>query len=139
MVIVDTGFWLALVNRRDSDHERAVACLEKIREPLITTWPAVTETSLLLCARLGNRAQRSFLGSYANGAFSVFDLTPEHIPHVIHLMQKYEDLPMDLADASMVVLAEHLGHGRILSTDRRDFDTYRWKHHEPFQNLLNPG
>jgi hypothetical protein len=34
---------------------------------------------------------------------------------------------MDFADASLVLLAEHLGHGRILSTDRRDFHTYRWK------------
>jgi len=43
---------------------------------------------------------------------------------------------MDLADASLVILAEELGHGRILSTDQRDFNAYRWKHHEPFQNLL---
>jgi len=45
-------------------------------------------------------------------------------------------LPMDLADASLVILAEHLGHGRILSTDQRDFRTYRWKQHRPFENLL---
>ena len=43
---------------------------------------------------------------------------------------------MDLADASLVILAEHLGHGRILSTDERDFETYRWKQRKPFQNLL---
>jgi hypothetical protein len=52
------------------------------------------------------------------------------------IMEKYADLPMDLADASLVVLAEHLGHGRILSTDKRDFHTYRWKDTYPFQNLL---
>jgi len=51
-------------------------------------------------------------------------------------MNKYADLPMDLADASLVILAEHLGHGRILSTDKRDFHTYRWKHNKPFENLL---
>jgi predicted nucleic-acid-binding protein len=54
------------------------------------------------------------------------------------LMHKYADLPMDLADASLVILAEKLGHGRILSTDQRDFKTYRWKNHKPFQNLLLP-
>jgi predicted nucleic acid-binding protein len=53
-------------------------------------------------------------------------------------MKKYADLPMDLADASLVILAEELGHGRILSTDRRDFNAYRWKNHKPFQNLLLP-
>lgn len=51
-------------------------------------------------------------------------------------MTQYADLPMDLADASLVLLAEELGHGRILSTDRRDFHTYRWKNHQPFTNLL---
>jgi len=52
------------------------------------------------------------------------------------LMQKYRDLPMDLADASLIVLAEHLGHGRILSTDLRDFNIYRWNNQNPFENLL---
>lgn len=42
----------------------------------------------------------------------------------------------DLADASLVLLAEELGHGRILSTDQRHFRTYRWKHRKPFENLL---
>ena len=48
------------------------------------------------------------------------------------------DLPMDLADDSLVILAEALGHGRILSNDQRDFRTYRWKNHYPFENLLLP-
>ena len=43
---------------------------------------------------------------------------------------------MDLADASLVLLAEHLGHGRILSTDERDFGVHRWKRTKPFDNLL---
>ena len=52
-------------------------------------------------------------------------------------MTQYADLPMDFADASLVVLAEHLGHGRIVSTDKRDFGAYRWKNRQPFQNLLD--
>jgi len=43
---------------------------------------------------------------------------------------------MDLADASLVILAEHLGHGRILSTDQRDFGIYRWKNTHPFTNTF---
>jgi uncharacterized protein len=42
---------------------------------------------------------------------------------------------MDLADASLVILAEILSHGRILSTDQRDFHAYRWKQREPFHSL----
>lgn len=66
----------------------------------------------------------------------MFELKMEHAPRIAALMEKYTDLPMDLADASLVILAENLGHGRILSTDQRDFQTYRWKQHEPFENLL---
>ncbi len=54
-------------------------------------------------------------------------------------MQRYVDLPMDLADASLVILAEERGSGRILSTDERDFATYRWKNHKPFKNVLLPS
>ena len=53
-------------------------------------------------------------------------------------MLRYAKLPMDLADASLVVLAEQLGTGRILSTDERDFGADRWKNRKPFQNLLQP-
>ena len=40
--------------------------------------------------------------------------------------------------AALVLLAEELGHGRILSTDRRDFGAYRWKNRHPFENLMFP-
>lgn len=66
----------------------------------------------------------------------VFDLKPIHCPRIEELMQKYRDLPMDLADASLVILAEELGQGRILSVDYRDFNTYRWKNTKPFTNLF---
>jgi uncharacterized protein len=55
---------------------------------------------------------------------------------MIELLENYADLPMDMADASLVVLAEHVGHGRILSSDRRDFNVYRWQNTQPFENLL---
>ncbi len=137
MVIADTGFWLALANHKDQHHAMArVRLIELSPEPLITTWPVVTETCHLLGARIGTQAQQLFLSNYVAGAFSLFDLTAQHVPRIITLMKKYAGLPMDLADASLVILAEYLGHGRILSTDERDFEAYRWKQRKPFQNLL---
>ncbi|HEX9736932.1 MAG TPA: PIN domain-containing protein [Thermoanaerobaculia bacterium] len=136
MIIADTGFWVALANRRDRYHELAKEKLSELDEPLVSTWPVVTETCYLLLDRLGSESQRNFLLSMVEGAFDVFELDRSQVPHVVTLMEKYADLPMDLADASSVVLAEHLGHGRILSTDQRDYAAYRWKQREPFQNLL---
>ena len=136
MLIVDSGTFLALANPRDKHHQRARSVMSGVREPLITTTPVLTETSDLLLARLGSEALLRFVSSWANGAFELFELSSSHAPRVAALMKKYADLPMDLADASLVILAEALGHGRILSTDQRDFRSYRWKNRNPFQNLL---
>jgi predicted nucleic acid-binding protein len=136
VVIADTGFWLALANRRDRHHDGARAALARLREPLVTTWPVLTETCHLLVNRLGPDALFKFIESATRGAFELFELTPRHFPTLLTLMHKYRDLPMDLADASLVIVAEELGSGRILSTDCRDFGAYRWKNRRPFKNLL---
>lgn len=136
MIIADTGFFLALANKRDRHHSAALGAAEALREPLVTTWPVLTETCHLLAARLAPQAAETFISSGARGAFQLFGLAPEHLPRIATLMRKYQDLPMDLADASLVLLAEHLGTGKILSTDARDFGAYRWKNRHPFENLL---
>lgn len=137
MIIADTGFFLAVANRRDDDHEVALAALRGLREGLITTWPVVTETCHLLSTRLGANALLTFVASARAGAFSLFELQSSHWARIEALMRRYADLPMDLADASLVLLAEERRDGRILSTDRRDFRTYRWKTRKPFKNLLD--
>jgi predicted nucleic acid-binding protein len=136
VIIADTGFFLALANAADADHLASREAAERLREGLVTTWPVVTETTHLLAHRLGTAALQRFVDSAKAGAFALFPLDATHWSRLQVLMRKYEDLPMDLADASLVLLAEHLGHGRILSTDRRDFRTYRWKERKPFQNLI---
>lgn len=138
MVLVDTGYWYALGNARDRHHRRAVEVGEKLKESPITTWPVLTETCHLLQRSLGVTATTRFLASLELSDVEVFDLDYGHFGRIDELMRKYASLPMDLADASLVILAEHLGHGRILSTDRRDFGIYRWKNHDPFENLLFP-
>lgn len=135
-MLVDTGFWLALANRRDRYHGACVAALEKWDERLITTWPVVVETCHLLLSRIGVQAQIRFIESARDGAFEIWALSEGHWPRALELLQKYRDLPMDLADASLVLAAEELGSGRILSTDQRDFRAYRWKNRKPFKNLL---
>jgi len=87
---------------------------------------------------VSSAAAAGLLESLATNEFAVADISPEDYPKLPALMRRYASLPMDLADASLVLLAERLGHGRILTTDRRDFEAYRWKHHHPFENLLFP-
>ena len=137
MIIADTGFWLALGDKKDKHHLAADNFAKSSNERLITTYPVITEVCHILLSRQGVNAQLNFIKMYQLGAFDVFEIANTHKDKLLLLMQQYADLPMDFADASLVLLAEHLGHGRILSTDRRDFHTYRWKNTQPFSNLLS--
>lgn len=135
-IIIDTGFFVALGNTSDQNHKKAVSLLKKLpQKKWITTWPVLTEVCYLLLKASPN-VLALFLKNYEDKAFEVFDLTHQHAHKLKVLMQKYRELPMDLADASLVILAEHLGHGTIISTDARDFKAYKWKNHEPFHNLF---
>jgi len=136
MILADTGFFFALFSRRDAYHQQAQRALATLNEPLITTYPILTETCYLLSNYGGSTAQCNFLKTIRGGVAEIFHLQPHQLDRMIDLMERYADLPMDFADASLVVLAEHLGHGRILTVDRRDFSTYRWSNNNPFENLL---
>lgn len=136
MIAVDAGFLFALGDADDAWHQRAVRQLPTADEGWVTTWPVLAETTHMLVRRLGPAHAAALMEDVAAGGIHVWDpplLTYAQVPV---MMRKYASLPMDLADASLVLLAEYLGHGRILSTDERDFKTYRWKQRKPFINLL---
>ena len=136
LVIADSGYWVVLGNRKDRYHRQAMRLFKTLNAMPITTWPVISEVCHLLHARVSHRAQLAFMRSLTNGAGRLFHLDSTHFHQMECLMHRYRNLPMDLAGASLVILAEALGHGRILSTDQRDFDSYRWKSREPFENLL---
>jgi predicted nucleic acid-binding protein len=140
MILADSGFWIALGNRRDRHHDAARTAAQRwASEGFASTWPVLTEVTHLLGARVGVRQALEFMDAIAQGACQVPPEPDNALAHAAALMRRYRDLPMDLADASLVILAEQLGEGRILSTDLRDFAGYRWKNTRPFTNLLLPA
>jgi len=140
MILTDSGFWVALGNRRDKYHDTAREALERWSEDgFATTWPVLTEVCHLLVHRVGVHQALTFMDAVTQGACALPELPDDAPSRMAYLMRRYRNLPMDLADASLVVLAEQTGEGRILSTDRRDFDGYRWKNTRPFVNLLLGG
>ena len=136
MIIVDSGFFYACLDASDAHHARSVGFLATVDEGWITTWPVVTETACLLQSRLGTDAASAFVAEIGEGSIHVWDLSADAARRMARLMVQYRKLPMDLADASLLLLAEHLNHGRILTTDRRDFGAYRWKARKPFVDLM---
>jgi hypothetical protein len=138
VIAVDSGFLYALADGDDAWHAAARGQAHTLDEGWVTTWPVLAEVCHLLGRRLGARFVTPLLDDVAAGVVQVWDLPLTRLGEIAPLMRRYIDLPMDLADASLVLLAEHLGHGRILSTDQRDFRAYRWKSRKPFHNLLEP-
>lgn len=139
MILADSGFWIALGSRCDRHHAAALAALQRhADEGFASTWPVLTEVTHLLLARVGQAQALEFMDAVAQGACVVPTPPDDALSRAASLMRRYRDLPMDLADASLVILAEQLGEGRILSTDLRDFAGYRWKNTRPFTNLLLP-
>jgi predicted nucleic acid-binding protein len=136
-IIIDSGFFIALLNRRDQYHKDAKKLIKLLpSKKWITTWMVMTEVTHMLVRENAFSAIQGLLDLCENGGIDLFHFDNIHIPRLKQLMQKYQNLPIDLADASLIILAEKLGHGDIVSTDLRDFDTYRWKNHKPFSNLF---
>jgi uncharacterized protein len=114
---------VALIHADDRHHASCRDALEKIREPLATVWPAITEAMYLL--GFSSRAQDSLWLLLERDALKILPLDAADVPRMRELMQKYRDLPMDLADAALVRVAEREKISRVFTIDRRDFEIYR--------------
>ena len=137
MIAVDSGFLFALADQSDAWHRQAMAYVRQSDgESWVSTWPVLTETCHLLRTRLGPDFAPALLADVAAGGVQIWSPAEARCDELARLMRMYQNLPMDLADASLVLLAEHLDHGRILTTDERDFGAYRWKSRKPFKNVL---
>jgi uncharacterized protein len=136
VIAVDSGFLYALADVGDAWHLRAMAQRHTVEEGWITTWPVLAEVCHLYLRRLGTEPATVLMADIGAGLVEVWSPPSPLIGEFAPLLCKYAALPMDLADASLVLLAEHLGHGRILTTDERDFGAYRWKSRKPFKNVL---
>jgi predicted nucleic acid-binding protein len=123
MILADTGPLVALFDPKDALHGRCVTILKGIREPISTTTPVLTEAFHMLDPQsIGSDRLRAFV---AKGGLSIWFLDRQRLSRAFELMEAYADHPMDLADASLIVAAEALGTQKVLTLDRRDFETYR--------------
>jgi predicted nucleic acid-binding protein len=132
-IVVDTGPLVALFVRSDRDHARVRAFLRDTPCVLVTTWPVATEA----CHLLPEAGRLKFMRWVVSGGVAAFELAPQDPPAMLALLEKYRDRPMDLADASLVVVAERLGITEVLTVDRSDFDVYRLSANRRFVQVLS--
>jgi len=138
-ILVDTGFWLALNNTNDKHHKRSYNWLydnQNTDYRLATTWIVMCESFFLIKNLVNYNKAVELFESYAQSEFDIYDLQKNNSFRVLEIMKKYQDLNIDLADISLVVLAEELNTGAILTVDTKDFDTLRWNKNKSFKQLL---
>ena len=133
MILTDAGPLIALVDKGEPDHDACVACLPNLSGPMVTTWPAFAEAMYLLGEAGGWRAQESLWSMLQQGDLEIAFQGPDDYERMRALMQKYRDHPMDLADASLVRLAEERSLRDIFTLDERDFRTYRIRGRQTFR------
>lgn len=134
MIILDTGPLVSFFDRDDRYHNLCVEVLKSIKEPLTTTWPVLTEAFYLL--NFSWQAQDDLWQFILRGGIVIDPLEGKLYTRCRELMKKYHDLPMDLADATLVVLGEERKLSTIFTLDHQDFGVYRPKHRRHF--LLLP-
>lgn len=123
MILVDTGPFVALFDPSDPYHKQCVELLKTIQEPLVTSIPVLTEAFHLL--GVGSKACVNLGLFIIKGGLNLFFLDLDRLKRALSLMEIYDDHPMDLADASLVVAGEYLDTNRIITLDRNDFATYK--------------
>ncbi len=131
--LIDTGPLVALFDRDDAYHDEIVRFLETFHGNLVTTWPVVTETSYLL--RFNAETQVDFFEWLKRDAVQLTNIEKKHLERIVELITKYSDIPMDLADASLIVAAESMDINDIVSIDT-DYFVYRTKSRRVLNNLL---
>ena len=130
-LLLDTSAFVALVDRDEKLHDECVAALESWTGPIVTTEAVLTETLYLVGPQW--RAQKTCLEFILRGAFQVVPSSAKTLQRVAILMEKYRNVPMDFADATLVVLGEELETEKIFTLDRRGFSTYRMNRNRAFQ------
>ena len=132
-IAVDSGPLIALFDKDDRYHRKALDFIRGLRSPLVTNHAVVTEVTHLLDFSV--RTQLDFLQWVADGGVSLADITPEDMIHVIDLVRKYADLPVDYADGALVALCDRLKITNVASVDKH-FSVYRTRNGKALRNVF---
>ncbi len=135
MIILDTSGLLAAIDASQHHHAASVAALEVARPPLLLSPFVLAELDHLLAKHVGPHAQGAFLDEVARQAYQLEPFSSEDVAEARRVIDRYGDLAIGLADASLVVLAMRYGVADLLTLDERHFRAIRGPRGEPFRLL----
>lgn len=130
IVLMDTGPWVALIDRSEKQHQKCVEWLRNFRGNILSSEAVLTEVLYLL--NFSNKAQMAALDFVLNGAITLVPQSLESLKKAKGLIEKYKNVPMDYADATLVVIGEDFSTPHILTFDKKGFEIYRLSSKTPF-------
>ncbi len=127
IAVADTGFVIAVLNKRDHYHQKASEVYRQARTIYLpqTTLP---EIAYLLGKQAGQVAVAEFLDKLPFSKVTVVPVTPQDIQKTALILRRYADSRIDFVDATVMAVAERLEIITILTVDYRDFRIYRPEH-----------
>jgi uncharacterized protein len=134
-LLLDTGALVSLLDRSQKHHAAFAKFFSEWDQSVVSTEAVLTEATHLLGGLPGGR--RACVDFFLSGGALLVPATTASLRRSRDLLSQYSDLPMDYADATLVVLAEELDTSLVFTTDRRDFTVYRVKDRRRFDIL--PG
>ena len=123
IAILDTGPWVALIDRSESRHTECVQWLKNFSGTLYSTEAVLTEVLYIL--NFSITARCAALDFVLESVVEIVPSSAGSLKKTKKLMKKYADLPMDFADATIVCLAAETGMQNIVTFDRKDFAVYK--------------
>ena len=131
MILLDTSGLLSALDSSQTHHSEAMASLSSARPPLLLSPFVLAELDYLIASRVGSAARVALLEEVKRGAYTLEPMTARDVASALTIVNRYADLEISLADASIVVLAQRHGvrdvltlderHFRVLSIDRKPF------------------
>ena len=131
MILCDAGVLLCLVDRTQPQHKAYRSAVMRLVPPLLTTWSCLTEAMYLALHRGGWTMQKQLGKLLLDKLLMIYEIQERDYSRLLELMEQYRDRPMDLADASLVLVAEKTSTRQILTLDS-DFLFYRIGNRETF-------
>jgi uncharacterized protein len=125
VIVLDTSGLLAALDADQRYHEPARRVLQSDRGPFFLSPFVLAELDYLLLTRVGPQAEAALLREVAEGAFELVPFLAEDVADAVALIERYGDLKIGLADASLAVIAARVRTTRILTLDERHFRSIR--------------
>jgi predicted nucleic acid-binding protein len=135
VIVVDTSGLLSALDESQRHHRECAAALLEASSPLLLSPFVLAELDYLLMRHIGRRAQAAMLDEVARGVYQLEPFGAADVARAKAVIERYTDLQIGLADASIVVLAERHAVTEVLTLDERHFRAMRVDRRKRFKIL----